>query len=1209
MKEILKFLKQNQGHPVFIEDLQQAFPSIDLQQELMSLINKGLVYPYDEGYYLTNYGDDVIQGKRVNPYEKLRKTQQGISLQNRKDQKAWDAWVNSFIGFLNHFSKNHPELSLLMRNVALVTKKDIGNYHDIDQFTEDVQAVFNKFDFSLPDLRYKSENSYTVPEFLTSVEHAIAESVTRLHKYSPRHSNLFSSSKEYREVYDKVYNFLSNPDLNKFFEKLNIHKNGTFIKKDAFYTAITKKIQNLYNIKNAHLVTTSLDQLNTLISGFLRKLNNFVFYEGDPPEDIINRLKTFLRTRKDNVNIFEEFKSTCIPDLYISITQSIFQNEDYSGVNFSTLSLLNDVIPINNCNFQRCKFDNSHLGNSSIENCNFQETSFKNTNFSQVVSFRNNNLENADFKGSILSSEVDIDINHGNPINFVSLKLSQQEMLEKGFKDNESFDHTGMNLDKSTPGRGVEIKGESWIRFIQAAPTTPFPSKLYDLFNLHKVPLQRLLGWIGGKYDKNSQTLYITKVRSDLLQRSFELNPYFLNKIEEKGKGDFHNNVSLKELRNFTKYRKDLETYFQGWPKVFMNQAVREAKNKEAKFIAIPIDKSSPHRVYDALIHDDGVAVYPYEVKDGWYIIPVEGITKFASFSKLSWKIMSDVYYDFEELLRNNDIHFKTKDGVITIDHEGYIYLVSLTQLPDNVYFNNKGNVYLDSLTQLPDNVIFNNKGYVSLDSLTQLPDNVVFNNKSYVYLYSITQLPDNKEQIFKNDGIVCYNRDTKTYDPRTRKLSWVEEEDFEDEDPQVEPIPEENVLNKLHFNYKKDKEYLINQYLEDLFKAKKIKDFDKIKTIKERLDELISLGSKLSWKEPPFPPNKDIENKVFENLRRDVEETNRFGDAYDEQQYEGIIPLRLEEVISIKNKLNKFEIDYEGLEFIAFFAAKRKTFYGTVYDLIGVDDNGEYTILASGIASSYKEILEKTSSATISWKNPPIEVGSIWRNMEEDKLYYIKEIVGEYAVVYELYNEENGIYLEDILNEYNYHRELKKPLVIFNHYLLVGDINTLLNSGVKKLSWKIMSDVYYDFEELLRKYNIHFKTEDGVITIDHEGDVNLPSLTQLPDNVYFNNNGFVHLHSLKQLPDNVYFNNKGFVYLYSLKQLPDNVQFNNKGIVNLDSLQQLPENTVFNNKGDVSLRSLIQLPLNKEQIFKNDGIVIYNRGNQKYDPRKKSNL
>jgi len=101
-------------------------------------------------------------------------------------------------------------------------------------------------------------------------------------------------------------------------------------------------------------------------------------------------------------------------------------------------------------------------------------------------------------------------------------------------------------------------------------------------------------------------------------------------------------------------------------------------------------------------------------------------VEEFFDLDKLSWKIMSDEYYDFEELLRNKNISFKSSNGIITIDH----------------------------------------KGFVSFNNLTQLPENTVFNNKGYVYLYSLTQLPENKEQIFKNDGIVLYNRN-KTYDPR----------------------------------------------------------------------------------------------------------------------------------------------------------------------------------------------------------------------------------------------------------------------------------------------------------------------------------------------------------------------------------------------------------------------------------------------------------
>ena len=150
-------------------------------------------------------------------------------------------------------------------------------------------------------------------------------------------------------------------------------------------------------------------------------------------------------------------------------------------------------------------------------------------------------------------------------------------------------------------------------------------------------------------------------------------------------------------------------------------------------------------------------------------------VEEFLDLEKLSWKIMSDEFYNLEGNLRNKNIHFKSSNGIINIIHEGNVSLYSLTQLPDNVFFNNKGNVYLSSLTQLPDNVQFNNKGNVDLYSLTQLPDNVQFNNKGNVFLSSLTQLSDNKEQIFKNDGKVWYNNGSKTYDPRTRKLSWKE--------------------------------------------------------------------------------------------------------------------------------------------------------------------------------------------------------------------------------------------------------------------------------------------------------------------------------------------------------------------------------------------------------------------------------------------------
>jgi hypothetical protein len=93
----------------------------------------------------------------------------------------------------------------------------------------------------------------------------------------------------------------------------------------------------------------------------------------------------------------------------------------------------------------------------------------------------------------------------------------------------------------------------------------------------------------------------------------------------------------------------------------------------------------------------------------------------------LSWKIMSDEFYNLEDVLREKNIIFKSGNGIIIINHKGDVYLPSLTQLPNDVQFNNKGSINL----------------------------------------FSLTQLPDNKEQIFKNDGIVYYNGGNQKYDTR----------------------------------------------------------------------------------------------------------------------------------------------------------------------------------------------------------------------------------------------------------------------------------------------------------------------------------------------------------------------------------------------------------------------------------------------------------
>ena len=73
------------------------------------------------------------------------------------------------------------------------------------------------------------------------------------------------------------------------------------------------------------------------------------------------------------------------------------------------------------------------------------------------------------------------------------------------------------------------------------------------------------------------------------------------------------------------------------------------------------------------------------------------------------------------------------------------------------------------------------------------------------------------------------------------------------------------------------------------------------------------------------------------------------------------------------------------------------------------------------------------------------------------------------------------------------------------------------------------------EFQKLLNENGYDFKVKDNKIIINHQGYVNLRSLTTLPEGVEFNNQGFVDLDNLTTLPEGVEFNNRDNVYLESL--------------------------------------------------------------------------
>jgi len=126
---------------------------------------------------------------------------------------------------------------------------------------------------------------------------------------------------------------------------------------------------------------------------------------------------------------------------------------------------------------------------------------------------------------------------------------------------------------------------------------------------------------------------------------------------------------------------------------------------------------------------------------------------------------------------------------------------------------------------------------------------------------------------------------------------------------------------------------------------------------------------------------------------------------------------------------------------------------------------------------------------------------------------------------------------------------------------------------------------------ELLERKRYKFDQTDDGLTVTYNGNVDLRSLTTLPENTKFENHGNVDLRSLTTLPENTKFENHGYVNLRSLTTLPENTKFENHGNVYLESLTTLPENTKFENHGNVYLRSLTTLPENTK--FENHGNVL----------------
>ena len=93
------------------------------------------------------------------------------------------------------------------------------------------------------------------------------------------------------------------------------------------------------------------------------------------------------------------------------------------------------------------------------------------------------------------------------------------------------------------------------------------------------------------------------------------------------------------------------------------------------------------------------------------------------------------------------------------------------------------------------------------------------------------------------------------------------------------------------------------------------------------------------------------------------------------------------------------------------------------------------------------------------------------------------------------------------------------------------------------------------EFIQILDSKRYSYRQEENNIVVNRLGDVNLHSLTTIPEGIVFSNGGDVSLSSLTTLPEGTVFSNGGQVYLESLTTLPEWIVFSNKGRVHLESL------------------------------------------------------
>jgi hypothetical protein len=416
-QKILDYLKSNQGTPLTSNEISDntGEDPVKVQNTLNELQSLGYAYQIRSGYwYSTLRGSKAPSTlKGTDAYSTFREVHKKLTPESRKTQlsKSKDFYTNlqsALNSYYDYFKANHPEYSKLL------------NYFDQspankEELFKEVQALMLGWDVSGHQLlAYPNNKKYVYPENFQAFEHAMDESIRRFYENMPQDR----SKVKFQDEYKKTLTFVSSilPKVASLVQNdyLKTQTPGTIINFSQIRAWLNDQIASVKIPKDMdkELVFEKLfEKLPTMVNTI-----NSVFLSTTPADIIVPSLVQSLRTTKSGVTIFNRAKSTIGNSTVMESgnLNSVFQREDYSGINLSGIDLSD--LNIKEANFSNSVLKNSNWAGAVVRGCNFQNADMTFCNL-DISMFTENIVQDADFDGAAISKKIKWDTNEGVPKN------------------------------------------------------------------------------------------------------------------------------------------------------------------------------------------------------------------------------------------------------------------------------------------------------------------------------------------------------------------------------------------------------------------------------------------------------------------------------------------------------------------------------------------------------------------------------------------------------------------------------------------------------------------------------------------------------------------------------------------------------------------------------------------------------------------------